>query len=164
MNLIILAFCLILSSCAMPETTESGIKGYSRLIWDSERLTFEGYRTGYEGELILLYSSDKRIGVDEARRLLVASVARLLDRLNEDAPFPYRVEDITFGIQFKDEEGKFVEEGYVAEATLRDEELSYYVWDAEQKKRVKVFKEYFTEAYGRAFGRGLGKGVAPFRR
>lgn len=140
---------LLFFSCSGPKTFSDYIVKFQKVAQQKEGLVLQGIK---EDEKAALFASPKHVGIDEARRLLIWAVYTF--RAMRD------YEPLIFGIQFKEADGTLVKEGFIAEVTLKQDKIHYYI--LENGARVRIFVEEYEEAFPKAFGEPPLEGFRPF--
>lgn len=104
-------------------------------------------------ELSLLYLSHAQLQIEQVRSLLISCVDGLLSEVNRWegirgylSPFPFTMEQLEFGILFKNPSGKFVGPAYVASASLWEGKIHYYFYDPMRQELVSFHEESYEKA------------------
>ena len=145
-----IALFLLTGCTAVPQTFPAYSAHFEKSPLNRERLQLEGTIDDAGGQAAVLFRSDKHVGVDEARRLLVATTTRFLretSALDEHS--------LTLGIQFKEVDGTLVGDGFIAEVTLRRGRIHYYLF---QGSRKQILVENYDDAFAKAFGTTVPEG------
>ena len=151
-------FFLLLCSCTPKiKTFADAALEFQTSAYKGERLKLEGWKEGAPGEALILFSSSKHVDVDEARRLILVTVRQFLPYLNRQE---FDEENLIVGIQFKEADGRFVEEDFVAEACLKKGKIIYYSLD--EGKRRAFYAEPYETALTKTVGRPCEPGFRPF--
>jgi hypothetical protein len=141
---IILVLAICLGACS-PIASQNSFseKRFLEAVQNKERLkpiTIDPYAN----PSLIAMSSEKHVDIHEARRMMV-----VLDYCLKKEPLP---EKPLLVISFLDEEGEFVEGGFVSQAVLNKNDLLIYCLNPSEKKLQLIHKEDFDAAFGRAFG------------
>lgn len=111
-----------------------------------------------EDTRLLLFTSYKHVDIHEARRMIMTLSYHFQNFLK----LPKDLK-IILGIQYLEEDQSYIA-GHVAEVTLRDNLVRFYIWDEEKGKRVLYHKEEAEGAFGRAYGYDFEEGYSPFMK
>ena len=92
----------------------------------------------------------KKVNVEEARILLITLTKELLDRINSDQQirpyldhYPFTEKGISLGLSFYDDQGKRVDNGYVAHLFVaKDGNICYDTYNHEED----LYEEPYEEA------------------
>jgi hypothetical protein len=90
---------------------------------------------------------------EEARVLMVNCIEELLERINSNLEvrdyldhYPFTEKGIDFSIEFLNEKGEDVSDGYIAYVSIINETLFYYIYRPETDMLEKIYKEPYLEA------------------
>ena len=129
----------IINSCAQEFRTEKGLF----TIGTGGALMYN------VKELDLMCESYQQVNTEEARKLVVECVNRILEKVNADEEirpylenFPFTANNIEFGILFFQKKDKhFVKDGFIASAGSLKGKLYYRVFDATEPTTLNTIHE-----------------------
>lgn len=153
-----LLMILLLAGCSSKVSVEKRMDKFCRSVWDNERLTLVGYKETQEfgyNAFTALFVSYKHIGIDEARRMIMALKIKLEAAVEQDYQF-------VIGIEYKEMGSPFMPADYMGKVVLKKDKIRFYVCDQAPDKFKLIFEEEVEHAFGHAFGYPAKEGFAPF--
>jgi len=168
------SFCLaslLLGSCSQENSSTVAsndlVISYTNRYDHDEEIILYGMENEFDPatkKLTLLYLTYKKIGVVEARELLITTIDGILKKINQDKKnypwdYSFTYKDIDLGIAFKSGEEQFAPANYVASLCLEDGKVKYSFYDQQEKQ----LEDLHTESYAAAYKIVLGKELHPSR-
>lgn len=115
----------------------------------------EGNRNNINSYIQGYYTNKQRFtSIDQARCFIVEKVEDFIKPFNEEkririrlANFPFAGKNADLYFDFLDDEGKHLEEPYIAGVSSYEGEVRYYYWDKEKKREKLFHREPYETAY-----------------
>ncbi len=156
--LLLLVFLLGLTSCDLNNDEEHVIGIVkSEFIKDLKQKGLTPFMTGgglgKNFEIAVGFECFQKVNISDARKLGVGCALAMLKKYNTNKKFrektpyyPLNIRDIVILIGFRNEDGKSMKSGYVANMGVSRNKIYYTYCDEKTEKLIKFHEESFEEA------------------